>query len=287
MCVFNRRRKIGSDGAVATSSGSSFHIRDPETSRSGHRLRNAWRSGPPSNWCFVEPWARRLGRSAAREKRSTIRRCHAMCYSSPYLHGLCVQDHLMQYCQDAVIQVETARTASGTTACTTEKNHPVSSTHGASWSYTRESLRVWMRTPQSSACTLRGYSIIGSGSGFTMNPNPKWIRLRIQIRIQIQWMWTEIHFESGSGSDNRIAPIMHDRLIPSKSCRVTQERHSHASTDNQEVSVSPDNNHQTKHLCRHAGSSWHYLGQVQGHRMARSSAMDAVDEWKAKMKCRN
>ena len=30
-CVFKRRRKIGSDGAVATSSGNSFHIRDPET----------------------------------------------------------------------------------------------------------------------------------------------------------------------------------------------------------------------------------------------------------------
>jgi len=46
-----------------------------------------------------------------------------MCYSSPYLHGLCVQDRLMQYCQDAVIQVETARTASGTT-----EKEPIAST---------------------------------------------------------------------------------------------------------------------------------------------------------------
>jgi len=43
--------QIGSYGAVATSSGNSFHIQKPE--RSDHRPRNAWRSGPPSDWCLL------------------------------------------------------------------------------------------------------------------------------------------------------------------------------------------------------------------------------------------
>jgi len=56
---------------------------------------------------------------------------------------------------------------------------------------------------------LRRYSIIGSGSGFTMNANPKWIRLTFDTPKVIRfakWIWTDIHCESWSGSDNRIAP---------------------------------------------------------------------------------
>jgi len=42
-----------------------------------------------------------------------------------------------------------------------------------------------------------------------MNSNPKWIRLTFDkpkvIRVA-RWIWTQIHCESWSGSDNRIAP---------------------------------------------------------------------------------
>jgi len=54
---------------------------------------------------------------------------------------------------------------------------------------------------------LRGYSIIGCGSGFTMNSNPKWIRLTLDTPKVIRfakWISTQIHCESGSGSNNRI-----------------------------------------------------------------------------------
>ena len=58
------------------------------------------------------------------------------------------------------------------------------------------------------ALSFRGYSIVGSGSGFTMNSNPKWIRLTLDTLKVIwfaKWIWTQIHCESWSGSDNRIA----------------------------------------------------------------------------------
>jgi len=53
------------------------------------------------------------------------------------------------------------------------------------------------------------YLIIRSGSRFTMNSNPKWIRLTLDTPKVIRfakWIWTEIHCESWSRSDNRIAP---------------------------------------------------------------------------------
>jgi len=70
---------------------------------------------------------------------------------------------------------------------------------------------IWIFNNQISLnfCCLRGYLIIGSGSGFTMNSNTKWIRLTLDTPKVIRfakWIWTEIHCESWSRSDNWIAP---------------------------------------------------------------------------------
>jgi len=65
MYVFNGRRKIGSDGAVATSSDSSFHVRDPKT----------WKVRPPTTECLKVGTTKRLvlaDRTARRQGRSGI-----------------------------------------------------------------------------------------------------------------------------------------------------------------------------------------------------------------------
>jgi len=71
----------------------------------------------------------------------------------------------------------------------------------------------------------KGYSIIGSGSGFTMNPNPKWIRLTLDsIELQADLnniqKWSEqwqMKFNRAMGNLGTIL-LIRNHVKPTSAC---------------------------------------------------------------------
>ena len=70
--VFSQRQEIVSDGTIVTSSGNSFHIRDPETRKVRHfgyiPTAERLRVGSTKRLVLADCRARQLGRSATRTK---------------------------------------------------------------------------------------------------------------------------------------------------------------------------------------------------------------------------